>query len=106
MVEALTRGLHRSGDLLARYGGEEFAILLPEADLRGAAALAESLRATVEGLGIAHAGSSVSGVVTVSLGVAVLVLEGEAPPADLVQRADRALYRAKREGRNRVFRAA
>jgi diguanylate cyclase (GGDEF)-like protein len=96
--------LRRPADFLARYGGEEFAIILPDTDLSGALVVAEDLRRRTMALEIAHGASPVAGVVTLSIGVA------EAEPAannwsamDLVAASDRALYRAKRLGRNRVI---
>jgi diguanylate cyclase (GGDEF)-like protein/PAS domain S-box-containing protein len=93
---------HRPGDLAARYGGEEIAVLLPGIDKAGVARLAEKMRANVEALRIAHAGTE-AGLVTISAGASVL---GTPAPPDaplaLVAAADRALYQAKIGGRNRV----
>lgn len=95
--------LRRPADFLARYGGEEFAIILPDTDLSGALIVAEDLRRRTMALEIAHSASPVAVVVTLSIGVA------EAEPAangwshaELVAASDRALYQAKRLGRNRV----
>jgi diguanylate cyclase (GGDEF)-like protein len=96
---------HRPGDLAARYGGEEFVIVLPETDLKGARAVAEALRARVEGLRIRNPGSTVSDVLTLSVGVASLVPTPHSLVPDLMVVADQALYRAKRNGRNRVVTA-
>jgi len=85
----------RENDLLARWGGEEFVILLPHCDGAAATGLAESLRALLDDNPFAHAGS-----VTASFGVAERT-EGENLD-DWLKRADRALYRAKAGGRNRV----
>ena len=91
----------RSADLAARYGGEEFALILPDTPPEAAARMAESLRHAVEGLAIPHAASTVADHVTVSLGIATLVpRHGDAPEA-LIESADRALYEAKQQGRNR-----
>lgn len=103
VASALKDTLQRAGDLIARYGGEEFAIVLPDTDARGAAVLAESLRAGVEALGIEHAKSQVSQHVTISLGVATLIPAPGSSYDELISAADKALYRAKQEGRNRVW---
>lgn len=91
----------RDSDMVARLGGEEFAILLPETGPAQAEALAERLRTSVEQLRISAGGPRL----TVSIGVAT-VLGGEAGPDPALSRADRALYAAKRNGRNRVEAAA
>ena len=94
--------LKRPGDLFARYGGEEFVVLLPNTDVEGAVILAEAIRSHVASLGIAHAKSEISDLVTVSLGVANTIPEPNSRPGTLISLADQALYEAKREGRNRV----
>jgi len=92
----------RPGDTSARYGGEEFVLLLPGTDLVQAAAIAEACRACVESLMIPHSHSKVSDVVTISAGVAATVPDCDTGRGRLVELADKALYRAKSEGRNRV----
>jgi two-component system, cell cycle response regulator len=87
-------------DLLARYGGEEFAAVLTEADRATAAELAELLRRTAEDLPFTFEGRPYA--VTISLGVASIQGDEVLTPQALIQRADECLYRAKREGRNRV----
>ena len=104
VAEALSDALRRAGDLAARYGGEEFAVLLPNTDREGAARIGEQIRAHVERLGIANAGA-VPPVVTVSVGAATTEPLLDVAPAALVDAADRALYRAKNAGRNRVIAA-
>lgn len=102
VARTLRDGLKRPGDLAARYGGEEFVALLPETNSKGAFEVAEDLRSRVEGLSIPHAYSSVSGSVTISLGVASIVPDMRISMDTLIKSADRALYRAKQKGRNRV----
>jgi diguanylate cyclase (GGDEF)-like protein len=100
---ALKMGVRRAADFLARYGGEEFSVILPGTDLAGAAHVAESLRRTIETLRIPHAFSQVAPYVTVSLGVATIKpRKDHLSPVVLIKEADRMLYRAKEEGRNRV----
>ncbi len=88
--------------LIARYGGEEFALLLPGLDLGRATARANEARGAIEDLLITHA-ESPCGHVTVSIGVESLVPAPGQRAADLVEAADRALYAAKRRGRNAVI---
>ncbi|MFZ2493462.1 MAG: two-component regulator propeller domain-containing protein [Thermoanaerobaculia bacterium] len=102
VARVFLQAARRSGDLVARYGGEELVCLVPGADRTAALALAESLRSSVEALGIPHPASPVSRVVTISLGVAAIVPSIGTSSSSLVEEADASLYRAKREGRNRV----
>lgn len=102
VAAALNAALHRPGDLLARYGGEEFVVVLPCTSREGARLIAENMRARIEALNISHAASSVVDHVTISLGVAALIPHHSRELDELQVAADQALYRAKREGRNRV----
>jgi diguanylate cyclase (GGDEF)-like protein len=92
-------GEMRRSDIAARYGGEEFLAVLPGASCDAATALAERIRASVERDGAIAGGTRVP--LTVSAGVAV----GDAREGfdQLLARADRALYAAKKAGRNRVL---
>lgn len=101
---ALTRHAERPSDVVARYGGEEFAVILPETTIGGALMVAEKIRASVRELGITH-DSSPHGIATLSIGIASAAPGFDNPPDDLIAGADRALYRAKNEGRDRVCRA-
>ena len=92
------RSILRQSDVCCRFGGDEFAILLPDTGLRGAAHVADNLRGEIERLQISGGGGE---GITASVGVAA-TLTGEGEPSALVQRADHALYEAKRAGRNRV----
>jgi diguanylate cyclase (GGDEF)-like protein len=98
MAQALVESV-RSGGRVARMGGEEFAVLLPHTDAAAAMVVSERLRRTVEELRVME-GDEVAPL-TVSIGVS-LRAEGEASWTEMLRRADIALYRAKREGRNRV----
>ncbi len=103
VAEAMRRAAKRPGDMIARYGGEEFVIVLPVTDGRGALHVAERMRSEVELLRIPHRRSAVSSFVTASLGVATMVPARDVSPRELIIRADKALYRAKQEGRNRAI---
>lgn len=101
VAETIKECVQRPGDLVARWGGEEFAILLADTDRNGAAFIAEKVRKAVEDLGIIHKDSPVAKVVTVSVGAATsdtvdINKEG------LIMQADKALYQAKKAGRNRI----
>jgi diguanylate cyclase (GGDEF)-like protein len=102
VAHCLEEAVRRPGDRVTRFGGEEFAVVLPETDSTGAAAMAEKMRAAVEALGMAHVGSEVARVVTVTAGVASMTPRSSDRQTDLVQWADAALYDGKRAGRNRV----
>ncbi|WP_455843025.1 GGDEF domain-containing protein [Lelliottia jeotgali] len=96
-LAAIMRGCCREGDLLCRTGGEEFLMLLPGASEAVATAVAQRLRVMVQDTAIEPVGA-----VTISLGVAHWQAEQEREPGAALSQADSALYRAKREGRNRV----
>ncbi len=97
-IAAVLREAVRGADTVFRYGGEEFLVLLPETDLAGALALGEKIRAAAEGRLF---GESVRAFdLTLSIGGASL--SDDESGADMIARADAALYRAKRRGRNRV----
>lgn len=89
-------------DLIGRFGGEELVLLLPGRDLDAALAIAEALRVAVVAQAIPHPASAVATHVTVSVGVAAVIPEISRPPEHLIAAADRAMYTAKRQGRNRV----
>src|SRR5579872_317796 len=90
----------RVEDFVCRYGGEEFVIVLPTADLRAAEARAGRIRLKLRDLVVMHDGRSL-GLITASVGVAALPEHGMSEK-ELLQAVDAALYRAKREGRDRV----
>ena len=89
----------REVDLLARIGGEEFAVMLPETDAEGARIVAERLRQSVAGLKVKTEGAEIRW--TISIGAASLI-PSDTAIEECLRRADKALYRAKERGRNRV----
>lgn len=101
IANILQRGARRPSDLAARYGGEEFAFITCVKNSEEALALAEKLRQQIEQLAIPHELSSI-GIVTASIGVAMLIPDDSNSIEQLIERADKALYRAKERGRNRV----
>lgn len=90
----------RATDTVARYGGEEFAILLPNTDLGGATSIAERIRARAQTY--IHQDKNTARRVTISIGLASSRAHSPQKPEDLLIFADRALYRAKGTGRNKV----
>ncbi len=100
-VAGLAESSVRQCDSVTRYGGEEFAVILPETDIRGALQVGERIRRCVEKMRLSNGEAVLS--VTVSLGVTAW--EPEKDPiskSDMISAADRALYQAKRSGRNRI----
>ena len=102
VAEALSSALLRPTDLVARYGGEEFAVLMPNTDREGAVEVGERMREAVEAMGLDHEYSDGGTVVTVSVGAVGGIPARMEEVEHLVSRADEELYRAKREGKNRV----
>ena len=102
LARELRTNLKRPYDLAARYGGEEFGIVLPNTSSEKAALFCESIRAAVENLGIEHGHSPAAGNVTISIGGATLIPAQNMELYTLLELADRQLYRAKGEGRNKV----
>ena len=101
LARGLTACVHRPSDLVCRVGGEEFVLLLPDTDEAGALRVAGEVHAQVRTLAVASVGIG-AGAVTVSIGLA----SGVADAADLLARADAALYEAKAGGRNQTRCAA
>lgn len=108
VAATLQRHIRRPADLAARYGGEEFAIILPNTHEEGALTIAERVRQGIEALEIPHSASDVSASVSVSLGVVTTLpkVDKDMRSLDLfVETADRGLYQAKQQGRNRTVQA-
>jgi len=104
VAEAIQRCMERAADIAARYGGEEFAVILPETQIGGALFMAEKIRHAIHALHIPHAASPL-GQITLSIGIAALAPGENDEPERLIETADRALYHAKHDGRDRVCRA-
>jgi diguanylate cyclase (GGDEF)-like protein/PAS domain S-box-containing protein len=103
VAQAISRQVKRPADLVARYGGEEFAVILPNTPGEGALAVAQTIRQEIHSLKIPHAQSRVSEYVTLSLGVVSMVPTQGLSPEDLISNADKALYKAKEQGRDRII---
>lgn len=104
VADIISKLTSRKGDFFARYGGEEFAIILPNVDLEGAAAFAHKLQGAVQSKCIPHNSTKLTSLkcVTISLGVTNLLPFTKMSASELIQNADKALYEAKADGRNRV----
>ncbi|OHX21790.1 sensor domain-containing diguanylate cyclase [Chromobacterium sphagni] len=102
VAQAIRSSVRRPQDLVARYGGEEIICLLPDTTEDGVACVGEAVLEAVRDLQLPHVGSAISAIVTISVGGAS-VLPRETPDSrQLVEAADRQLYRAKQQGRNRM----
>jgi diguanylate cyclase (GGDEF)-like protein len=99
---ALQGALQRTNDLVARYGGEEFVVLLPDADAPAALTVALELLAAVRAMEIAHEAWE-RGIVTISIGFAVMSPQPAIDSGRLIELADQALYAAKQAGRDRAL---
>lgn len=102
IAQVLREHARRSSDLAARYGGEEFAILLPNTTLAEAVQLAHQIRGQIHQLAIPHRGSQVSSHVTLSIGIMSHIPQSGDEICDLITGADRSLYEAKQQGRDRI----
>ena len=100
IADSLQHTVHRPADLVSRYGGEEFVMILPDTTSGGALAVAEKVLAHIADLNIPHKHSDAVDHVTLSIGVATLCPEEGSSPDELVEAADKALYKAKENGRN------
>jgi len=101
VASILQKHFRRPDDLIARYGGEEFCVVA-SCDSNQINMLAETLRKAIQNTHITHPNSNVSGFVTISLGISTIFPNKNSKPAQLLDYADKALYIAKENGRNRV----
>jgi diguanylate cyclase (GGDEF)-like protein len=101
IAQTVQQIVHRPADLVARYGGEEFSVLLPNTDLAGAIIVAQNIQQGIHALAIPHAKSDVKDIVTLSLGITSVIPTWDIKPDTLIASADKAMYNAKQEGRDR-----
>jgi diguanylate cyclase (GGDEF)-like protein len=101
-AQALASCMTRATDLVARYGGEEFVCVLPETDAAGAIQFGEKLRQSISNLKFLHEHSKAADHVTISLGAITVIPDKDAKLEELVPAADKNLYLAKEQGRNRL----
>ena len=100
VARTITKTVRRPADLVARYGGEEFAIILPQTSPQNALKVAETIRAKIRQLALPHPESVASRYVSLSLGVTSAVPQAKYSKKQLLVTADKALYQAKRQGRD------
>ena len=92
----------RAGDEVYRYGGEEFVVVMPAQSADWASIGIERVRKSLQALAVPHTGNAPSNVLTFSAGLALISQQTPAGTRETLERADKALYQAKRQGRNRV----
>ena len=102
IAQAISDVIKRPADLVARYGGEEFVVILPQTPPQIALKIAETIRLEIANLNLEHPQSDISDRVSLSLGVAGIVPSPKYTKEQLLTTADRALYTAKQQGRNRA----
>ncbi len=102
VAAALSGTLTRPADLLSRYGGEEFACVLPDTNFDGLSHIAEKLQSSIRERNIKHEASPVAEIVTASIGGICLSPLPGAKPETFLELADRNLYAAKQQGRNKA----
>ncbi len=100
VAQAIAKSLSRSSDLAARYGGEEFAVVLPNTNAQGGIKIAEIIHSEVAKLEIPHLQSDINEYVTLSIGVSATVPSQTSSPYNFINNVDKALYQAKKQGRN------
>jgi diguanylate cyclase (GGDEF)-like protein len=106
LANLMERATSRAGEAVGRYGGEEFILVLPGASEEAARRTAERLRELVMAEKMPHKKSRVADIITISQGVVTFACDADESPAELIKRADTALYRAKHQGRNAIVLAS
>jgi len=101
----LARHFQRASDLIARYGGEEFCVILPGVQANEAQLLSEQLRQAVFQEKLEHKASPIADRITISIGIVTCIVDEDFSAEVLIREADKALYKAKNDGRNRVVAA-
>ncbi len=102
VAKLIIASLHREADIPIRYGGEEFLVILPLTDVPGAVLVAENIKNAIEKEKIEHENSEIKKHLTISVGVAGTTPTNAINLDDLIEQADKALYKSKEEGRNRI----
>jgi len=102
IAKAIESCIRRPADLAARYGGEEFAVILPNTLKEGATLIAEKICLAIANLNIPHESSFVRDRVSVSIGISTTLPERGVHPRSLIESADKGLYLAKNQGRDRA----
>jgi diguanylate cyclase (GGDEF)-like protein len=103
VAQALLKAVKRPTDLVARYGGEEFAVVLPRTSANNALKVAERIRQQIKTLSLTHPDSLVGDYVSLSIGVSAVIPCSKYTKKQLLVTADRALYQAKKQGRDRAM---
>ncbi len=101
IAEVMNNVLQREGDYCFRIGGEVFCFIFNESEIKKAERLVNRMRATIEDLAISHKGNQPFGVVTVSIGLIKVPVDPDCVLETVMSGADRALYKAKENGRKR-----
>lgn len=102
VARVLSENIRRPLNFVARYGGEEFIIILPETNSKGAFKIAEEIRKNIKNLEVPNKDSPVSKYMTMSFGVTTIIPNQEDEMEDFIEQADKAMYKSKKTGRNRV----
>jgi len=103
IAATLQKTSHRSVDMACRYGGEEFAIILPDSGYDGMLHMGRAMVQAIRDIKIPHKHSSVADIVTISIGGVTMIPSNGKTCDIIIQHADKCLYQAKKEGRNRLI---